>query len=1606
MVVAMQDRNHTTEIDDYQPKQFNYGVNTSFALLDSEFGFSPAFGEQVIGSTIGFNPMSFEQTISDDAGAEAASSCDTEAAVQSDIRSVNWISDTEDMEYSEEAEVLFEVDEPTLIEYQILNQETVSDNYKNGSSCEVFHSNNHDYIVTGSAYSVNLGGGDVPESYLAATYLLDELNNYDQVMVKPGFLAKAEPQHEDFELVPSIPMEVESTDEIEEQNDLAVTDPEPDPEIYALDFDDVEESTELSYNESESEDDLMESDSFQEPDPNQEFYTGMLNIIKKFMIQYKSEKNNTWYQDFLTRTAKYSGVYCMPVPLSVIKSIEEHIAEDINANGFNQIRINMIENFFRQFRILVFSEYHSNDYFEKSNDPDVTIINYRFQLDSVAPSSEREELVMSIVKIIKDNASIALQSLTKLYSDTTSQYYTQINKITNKPKQQQLKFSTQIINTMLFEQLNIIDQNIIPTIDQLQVGIVIEPHTGMQRRTYSSTANGVSNLVKFENKNFVVNFVLISLQAGFGINNMFELDKLKPDSEYYLQAKQVFATMPLINDFFTAVRKDRGIKHTDNSEFSTVDLSSFDLNKLYVLLRQYLMMEDDSKVKVLIMRSKIRISKKKSSQDSLSVKNKRKKDSNQRLKRINIDQGIFRSSHPSRLTADENGVLEDFSSSAESNRDTLTGSDISIESAQDESLAVFGRLNDLTFLKKRNQDLTPSRKLQSLKTVNNKLAELINNTSDEIGLYHYQEHALTRIVKHMSNIILADDMGLGKTITTIAAIKLMLQLNQYFDSHNFRPIIIVAQKNIISHWMEKLAKYNLDESYILNLDNVKGNYIALKPIILTPPTKLKNKLTHFKDNQIKEVCGFLPDILVPMIEKHFNKKIYAEIFNIWSNHPQLKQLFTQYKYEGEKATCIKRWPFDQEWELLKSSLKDSSINTNSRILKSKVLKRLIASDLIRTHLIRSKIIDRYGAFMKITKPIDLESLFLKYAEIAEVISLESINDKLNSRRNKFNLSGFIVDEVHTLLSEQGTLNSKVYRSIIRSLRSIKGKSRPVLNLYLTGTPFENCVSEFACLLNLVAPDVYPDVKTFQRSYNALVNDLDKYIINVARESTPANYEILKSGLHFILIEIKAYIDKYMDILIRRERDMVQIAGSGTEQTISAIPKLTKLSHEYELSSEFIEYVAQNSEAVLGSCRVNKQTTLASIYAIETMLQPSKKNNSFFTIKSDLERLANHPLQSYFNNTDKETESYHDVLVPRVKRLLVEEYDYDLQSVLKHKGKLKTIIELATDIIRKENTPELPNKIIIPCRRLAFMAMLQVILENILNQEIYVYHGQLSSEQRANVLAKFNGSNEQEIIIISDAGSVGMELPTANHMIMTWSQWNQSTYNQIYARMQRIGNKHAEVFLHMIENENNPLDMKIKFTAEEKNREFDFYVNGKVTAEDFLRLRVSKIMHANYKDRKLLAKLNSDIFSKNLTIIAKQVENIIQDIELAPETTSTTVELEGVEDIPAATSEVSVAPEIAISSALRINLANKRKADVIDLEETQESKRVCLEAYYTVSDISATNNESSDIEQYLPSDTDSECEQYRSFNSRFIRRKTVIYSSEEEDDDEQKNFSPR
>lgn len=332
-----------------------------------------------------------------------------------------------------------------------------------------------------------------------------------------------------------------------------------------------------------------------------------------------------------------------------------------------------------------------------------------------------------------------------------------------------------------------------------------------------------------------------------------------------------------------------------------------------------------------------------------------------------------------------------------------------------------------------------------------------------------------------------------------------------------------------------------------------------------------------------------------------------------------------------------------------------------------------------------------------------------------------------SKLSTIRWSALIVDEAHRLKN----VDSLLYKSLKEQFQPFDHR------LLITGTPLQNSLKELYALLSFLEPSKFPNSwEIFENelmnsgSHNGNMESIDETISLSCQNTSNTEYQI--KYLHELL---KPH-------LLRRLKKDVEKSLPGKDERILRVDMspLQKQLYKWILTKNY-----QELNKCYGSLTNTKMTSLLNILG-------------------ELRKTANHPYL------------IHNGLITLAREL-------DSEGIIYHSGKM-----ILLDALLKRLLPD-DNRILIFSQSVAMLDILEEYL-HFGDIKYLRLDGSVPSEQRKSSIEAFNhpSSNYKIFLLSTRAGGLGINLETANIVILFDSDWNPQNDLQAMARAHRIGQK--------------------------------------------------------------------------------------------------------------------------------------------------------------------------------------------------------------------------
>ena len=333
---------------------------------------------------------------------------------------------------------------------------------------------------------------------------------------------------------------------------------------------------------------------------------------------------------------------------------------------------------------------------------------------------------------------------------------------------------------------------------------------------------------------------------------------------------------------------------------------------------------------------------------------------------------------------------------------------------------------------------------------------------------------------------------------------------------------------------------------------------------------------------------------------------------------------------------------------------------------------------------------------------------------------------------------------------------------------------------LTGTAIQNRYDELWTLLNWTNPGRFGPISTWKasicdplelgQSHNATVYQLSR-----ARKTAKKLVENLLP--QFFLRRMKTLIK---DQLPRKSDRVVFCPLTGTQEE----------AYERYLESDAVQYIKQSAD--ICDCGSGKKMGWC---CYSSLPDGSKWQNHVFPAINSLQKLSNHLAILIPQNVDANEKRDKDlellrICMPHQWRKLYAERD----SIIHYAnpefcGKWRILKKLLTFW-----QGEGGNKVLVFSHSVRLLKMLQMLFNHTSYSVAYL-DGSMKYEERYAIVTDFNTDPNQFVFLISTrAGGVGLNIASANKVVVVDPNWNPSYDLQAQDRAYRIGQtRDVEVF---------------------------------------------------------------------------------------------------------------------------------------------------------------------------------------------------------------------
>ncbi|KAK7072534.1 hypothetical protein SK128_014560 [Halocaridina rubra] len=384
--------------------------------------------------------------------------------------------------------------------------------------------------------------------------------------------------------------------------------------------------------------------------------------------------------------------------------------------------------------------------------------------------------------------------------------------------------------------------------------------------------------------------------------------------------------------------------------------------------------------------------------------------------------------------------------------------------------------------------------------------------------------------------------------------------------------------------------------------------------------------------------------------------------------------------------------------------------------------------------------------------------------------------------NRYQWRYICVDEGHRLKNHQCRL-TKCLNTFLTSNR-----------LLLTGTPLQNNLAELWALLNFLMPDIFDSLDVFESWFDIsemMDEDSDEKIVQQEKEKQVIQ-TLMKILSPFFLRRVKR--DVQLDLPPKREMlvytPMTPQQCQLYEATLQMNTKVFKEMEENSRETQPVEYDSRGRP--IRNAKKNADYKLLEEESFDKYLKAVTENvtEDKEPVKKSVKKTAvvNVKLQNKMMQCRRIVNHPYLVHYP-----LNEDGSYKIDDgLLKTCGKLQVLDQLLAELYKRGH------------RVLLFSQMTQLmdILEDYLSlRPHYSYKrldGRLALEDRQMSISEFNSDSSHFLFLLSTrAGGLGINLASADTVIIYDSDWNPQCDLQAQDRCHRIGQTKPVLVLRLI-----------------------------------------------------------------------------------------------------------------------------------------------------------------------------------------------------------------
>ncbi|CAG8453857.1 9609_t:CDS:10 [Ambispora leptoticha] len=390
---------------------------------------------------------------------------------------------------------------------------------------------------------------------------------------------------------------------------------------------------------------------------------------------------------------------------------------------------------------------------------------------------------------------------------------------------------------------------------------------------------------------------------------------------------------------------------------------------------------------------------------------------------------------------------------------------------------------------------------------------------------------------------------------------------------------------------------------------------------------------------------------------------------------------------------------------------------------------------------------------------------------------------------KLNWKYLVIDEGHRIKN----YNCK----LLKELRLYSSANR----LLLTGTPLQNNLGELWSLLNFLLPDIFDDWDTFQKWYHrcGLCAIRDAFDFSALNEKNGEKKILEEEEQHLLITNLHKILKPF---LLRRVKSDVKVKAD-TAQSNDA----DKKAYSVTLNRKARKVDRVNYKEDIGDDEYFELLEKKALEAEENTKTPQNTNDPEYaqllaTKKVNAMKLQNTIMQ--LRKVCNHPYLFNWPINPTTKEPIVSE------DLVHASGKIMLLDRLLTALLERQ------HKVLIFSQFTTMLDIIEDWITIIKGWEICRLDGGVSQEERRRQIQEFNTKPEKKVFILSTrAGGLGINLTSADTVIIFDSDWNPQMDLQAQDRVHRIGQSKPVIIYRLVTS--NTVESKILEKASAKRK---------------------------------------------------------------------------------------------------------------------------------------------------------------------------------------------